>query len=373
MGMNVDGSPNVCPHCNALHFVGEKSNECCMYGDIDLEPLPEAPDLIKHLFDPSNTSSQAVNFRKNITLYNNHLSFGSLTSNIRPPPGRGPPVVLMNGQLTQQIGNVLPGPDREGRQHDPLYQQIYTIDDPDQQTELRMNMRGSEKLNQGLLQLLERLIQQENPYAKQLKTLGQRLREAMAGQHGENPLPPPRHFVLSILDNRPSPDTVCAVFDTRDNDPPDPSLCGIWIEAEGNKLRCIGFLNKNSDWILYALMFPKATQTYGMNIPRNKNRPLATNQIPDIATEILNAIESERPIPPPSTQPQVAEPEATEQPQATEQEATVNEDEPQPYYTPVAADVMTEQPPAERDIDPVNLDDDLAQTEIPVRERRRAG
>jgi hypothetical protein len=104
-------------------------------------------------------------------------------------------------------------------------------------------------------------------------------------------LPPPQNFRLSILDNRPAPGQVFALFDARDNAPPDPSLTGIWITTEGNRLHKIAIWNRNSDWILFPIMFPAATQTYGKGILRSNI--IATDSLPDNDAELLQMIDQE--------------------------------------------------------------------------------
>jgi hypothetical protein len=149
---------------------------------------------------------------------------------------------------------------------DPLFGQVYVLDDIDEATAARVRGavgRGRE-LNRGLLRQLEELIRAQNPFAQGLQSLGRQLA-------ADDPnLPPAQHFRLSILDRRFESGQVFAVFDRRDNEgaPPDPRLCGIWLRSEGNRLQPIGLWNKNADWLLFPLMFPNATQTYGRGIPR---------------------------------------------------------------------------------------------------------
>lgn len=215
-----------CPHCEALLFEGEKSNECCMYGDVHCEPLPDSPRLIVDLCDRVNIASEAKEFRDNIIGYNTALSFGSLSAGSQMPPGRGPPVVMLNGQQSQQIGNVRPGVDEHGHQKDPLFGQVYVFDDLDAATDARIRTLRNRALRRGTVRSLEAMMRELNPYARRLATLGQQLDRANRGE--ETGLPPPQHFRLSILDNRPAPGQVFALFDERENNPPDPSRAGIW-------------------------------------------------------------------------------------------------------------------------------------------------
>jgi hypothetical protein len=236
-----------------------------MKGRIRQPPLPDSPRLIEHLCDPTNTDPVARHFREHINKFNVALSMGTLTVHQQIPPGRGPPVVMLNGQLSQQIGNVFPGTNADGRQMSPLFGQVYALDDIDEATDARLRS-GPVELNRGLMHRLEQLIRQLNPFARNLASLGQQMAEAEAGEGG---VPGPRHYRLSILDNRPVTGEVYALFDFRDAsaERPDPSNSGIWLRSRGNELMRIDIWNRNTDWLLFPLMFPRATQTYGRSIP----------------------------------------------------------------------------------------------------------
>jgi hypothetical protein len=71
---------------------------------------------------------------------------------------------------------------------------------------------------------------------------------------------------------------------------PDPNLTGIWITTEGNRLQKIATGNRNADWIIFPLMFPAATQTYGRGILR-KNL-LGHASLPSDDQEMLEMIDS---------------------------------------------------------------------------------
>lgn len=240
-----------------------------MYGDVCLDPLPLPPRLIQDLCDPDNTTDAAKHYREHIISFNTALAFGSLSAGSLQPPGLGPPVVMLNGQQTQQIGNLLPVVDAQGERRDPLFGQVYVIDDPAVAADIRLRtVPGGARLRRDVMMALDSLLRQHNPFARRLMSLGQQLERAVTGE--EAGIPPPQHFRLSILDNRPAPGQVFALFDTRDNTPPDPTLTGIWITTGGNRLQKIATGNRNADWLLFPLMFPAATQTYGRGILRKK-------------------------------------------------------------------------------------------------------
>jgi hypothetical protein len=277
-----------CVYCGADLFPSEKSNECCMFGDVRLHPLPLPPRLIQDWCDPENSTSEAKHFRENIISLNTAVAFGSLSAGVQLPPGYGPPVVMMNGQQSQQIGNLLPPIiNGEGTRRDPLFAQAYIIDDSSTAADVRMRTApAGGRLQRGVMRALEKLMRQHNPFAHRLAALGQQLARASSGE--ETGLPPPQHFRLSILDNRPAPGQVFALFDSRNNIPPNPNLTGIWITTEGRHLQKIDILNRNADWILFPLMFPCATQTYGRGILRRQSA--GAGSVPDDDADLLEMI-----------------------------------------------------------------------------------
>jgi len=281
-GTKAAGEPNRCCHCNALLFEGEQSNECCMYGEVHCDPLPDAPELIKYLCDPTIRSPEGTNFRQHTNAYNVAVSFGSLSTVTQQPHGVGQPVVLMNGQQSQQIGNVVLGRDPQGRQKDPLFGQVYVLNDVAAATGVRMNMPIARQLDPNVMRQLEVLIRSLNPFAQHLVALGQQLAEADIANVTLN-------FRLSILDHRPAPGQVCALFESGSDDPPNPANSGIWIKSAGNSLKKIDIWNRNADWLLFTIMFPRATQTYGRGIPRHSLRQIQDLPVDD-DVEMLEAV-----------------------------------------------------------------------------------
>ena len=273
-GTTVSGEPNVCRHCKALLFSGEESNECCMHGAVQVDPLPAAPEVVQFLCDPDNPLPAAKHFREHAIQYNTAVSFGSLSTERQMPPGRGPPVVMLNGQQSQQIGNVRPGFNEHGQRKDPLFGQVYLLSDIDEAVNARMRGTASQQqLSASVLRMLEQMIRGVNPFAQRLLSLGQTL--AAAQESGTSV----QNFILSILDHRPAPGQVCAFFESSGEDPPDPSLSGIWIRTEGNRLKLIDIWNRNADWLIFSVMFPRATQTYGRGIPRHSLRRIQDSSV----------------------------------------------------------------------------------------------
>ena len=73
----------VCPHCQALHFGGEKiaGGElmlCCKKGDVFLLLLQRLPQILLELF--TDRTQLAASFRKKIRRYNSALAFTSMNT-----------------------------------------------------------------------------------------------------------------------------------------------------------------------------------------------------------------------------------------------------------------------------------------------------
>ena len=305
-----------------------------MYGEIYCDPLPDAPELIKYLCDPTINTPEGTNFRQHINAYNVAVSFGSLSTVSQLPHGVGPPVVKLNGRQSQQIGNVVPGRDPEGRQRDPLFGQVYVLNDISAAVDARMSMPISRQLLPSVMRQLEVMIRNRNPFAQRLVSLGRQLEE------GVNPV----NYMLSILNHRPATGQVCALFESRSIDPPDPSLSGIWIKTRGNSLKKIELTNRNADWLLFSIMYPDATQTYGRGIPRHSLRQTQT-QPPDDDVEFLEAV-------------------------AFDREGDLELREVQPDPTPVAEPTPGDQedlrPAVNPVVEPSNWNDDIETTEAEI-------
>jgi hypothetical protein len=84
-GRDKDTAPKICPFCKAFLFDNEDYNHCCMRGEIQVEPLPDAPEFIQHLCDPTVRTPEAENFREQIVSYNTGLAFGSLSTERQMP------------------------------------------------------------------------------------------------------------------------------------------------------------------------------------------------------------------------------------------------------------------------------------------------
>ena len=123
-----------CSHCHALHFISEKLSRslvnqlkfgmCCLTGQVQLPPLPQAPRELADLFN--GTSPHSLQFKTNIRQYNAAFAFTSLgvTVDQSVTTGSGPYSFRISGELHHLSGALLP---LDG--NPPVFAQIY-IHDP---------------------------------------------------------------------------------------------------------------------------------------------------------------------------------------------------------------------------------------------------
>nr|XP_047134532.1 uncharacterized protein LOC124812248 isoform X2 [Hydra vulgaris] len=107
------------------------------------------------------------NFFKHIRSYNSSLSFASFTAEIAPPSNNGPFCFRVCRQILHRVGNLRPA---EGCL--PKYCQLY-IYDPNAAVSFRMEQPGNDGCIHELMQLLQTLINQENPFALAFKNMAE--------------------------------------------------------------------------------------------------------------------------------------------------------------------------------------------------------
>jgi hypothetical protein len=170
-----------CRYCNALMWKEEKlvnssSNKpifstCCNSGKIVLDKQIKLPDFLKNLLISNDTIGKK--FRSAIRLYNSILSFASVSANIDEklmPANQGVYTYRINGRIHHKLSSMLP---RDNNQ--PKFSQIY-IYDSEMQTAIRSGM-FPQSINIEILNQIQNLLIQFNPYVKIYKQAGELLRE----------------------------------------------------------------------------------------------------------------------------------------------------------------------------------------------------
>lgn len=153
---------NNCMYCGAKFFAAERNSrqqytKCCHLGNIVLPPLQELPVVLDGLYRDIHPHSRT--FLRNILQYNNAFQFASTQAKLRtPPPGRGPMIYTIQGKVYHHLGDVVvPEPENS------KYGTVYFLESHE-----AIGRRGQlhEALNENLLQLLEQILREHNPFAQ---------------------------------------------------------------------------------------------------------------------------------------------------------------------------------------------------------------
>ena len=164
-----------CPHCGALHWNAEVTplsrpngkrlfTNCCKNGAISFNNpnahIPDPPPLLRQLF--SDNSQEAKTFRANLRLLNSALSYTSVgcRSDPRLRAEEHQYIFQLQGSIYHMQGPLTTGTDRQ-----PLFSQLYFLD-PQQANEARLTNQPQLRMRglAGLLQRLDRLLRDRNPY-----------------------------------------------------------------------------------------------------------------------------------------------------------------------------------------------------------------
>nr|XP_047126443.1 uncharacterized protein LOC124807868 [Hydra vulgaris] len=267
-----------CQYCSAKKFLNETHFLCCHSGKVALAPLSLYPPLLTGLMT-GNHVDHAVNqnFFKHIRSYNSSLSFASFTAEIAPPSNNGPFCFRVCGQILHRVGNLRPA---EGCL--PKYCQLY-IYDPNAAVSFRMEQPGNDGCIHELMQLLQTLINQENPFALAFKNMAEVEDEEIrqAALEGR----PTSVVRMSLLEghdrrryNLPSHEEVAIVFVGDDGAP--PASREIVIYPRGQPLRTISSMSANLDPLVYPIFFPRGDAGWHNQLEHN----------PDRATRVRNHV-----------------------------------------------------------------------------------
>ncbi|XP_065677271.1 uncharacterized protein LOC136092643 [Hydra vulgaris] len=178
-----------CQYCGAKIFLNETHFLCCHSGKVVLPPLSPYPPLM----------------------------FDLMTATIDPPSNRGPPCFRISGQIIHRIGNL-----RHLQGDPPAYCQLYVYD-PNTALNFRMEQNGC--CIRALMELLQTIINQENPYALAFKNMAE-VEDAEICQAAieGRPISVVKMSLLEGCDRRrynlPSHEEVAIVFVGNDGAPP---------------------------------------------------------------------------------------------------------------------------------------------------------
>ncbi|XP_058746222.1 uncharacterized protein LOC131619101 [Vicia villosa] len=156
-------NPTTCRRCNARLFHHESRDTCCSGGKVSF-PRVDAPTEFQELF--LDGSAEGKHFRQHIRSYNYVLSFTSIGVHVDESilaSGRGIYTFRAQGAFYHNIGSFYPN---EGDR--PRFLQLYIYDTDN---ELHYRMRENPQLDESVVQKLQRLLHQYNPFVIRFKQL----------------------------------------------------------------------------------------------------------------------------------------------------------------------------------------------------------
>ncbi|XP_065640451.1 uncharacterized protein LOC136073037 [Hydra vulgaris] len=267
---------HICQYCGAKNFLNETHFLCCHSGKVALAPLLPYP-LLMHDLMTGNHVDRAMNqnFFKHIRSYNACLSFASFTARIAPPSDHGPPCFRICGQIVHRVGNLRPDQNVL-----PAYCQLYVYDP---NTALNFRMEQNDCCIRELMEFLQTIISQENPFALAFKNMAEIEDEEVrqAALEGR----PTSIVKMSLLEggdrrryNLPSHEEVAIVFVGDDGAPP-PSR-EVVIYPRGQALKTISSMSANQDPMIYPIFFPRGDAGWHEQLEHH----------PDRATRVRNRV-----------------------------------------------------------------------------------
>jgi hypothetical protein len=147
---------------------------CCERGTVRLPLLQETLDPLR-LYHESNLP-QHKRFREQIRVYNSALAFTSVGVKLDDhfTWSGGVPTYRIHGQLSHRIGSLLP--EQTGGQSRSMFAQLY-IHDTSNELHNRQATFASETMQDVILENLQDMLHQYNPYAVAFRNVSALLRE----------------------------------------------------------------------------------------------------------------------------------------------------------------------------------------------------
>ncbi|XP_057381786.1 uncharacterized protein LOC130704351 [Daphnia carinata] len=203
--------------------------------------------------------------------YNNALAFASMGAQIDSPPGRGPYCFRIHGQIYHNTTAI-------GYQHEdnaPKYAQLYFIDSS-QANEFRASNPANVRCDRFLMEQLDSLLRQCNPYAAMYKNMSQMAAEEdlLAEMEGRRPM----EIGMIIRNDRrtqderrynsPTGEEIAVVFKSIDGAPPENrDIRGhLLIPRRGNRFILIDTQKPMCDPMTYPLLFPNGDNGWDQNM-----------------------------------------------------------------------------------------------------------
>ncbi|XP_044005604.1 uncharacterized protein LOC122850538 [Aphidius gifuensis] len=261
----------LCKNYSARHFQVEEVNnkktfnDCCSHGEVNLEPLPDSPDLIKNLFNGSHEFSK--NFHERIRSYNNAFAFASFNANLINFPSNnrpGPYCFKIHGQIYYQINTSLyPSGDDI-----PSFGQLFIVDQ-NEATNVRSQFNKDSCLNMEIIEAIGNTLCEINVFAKSYQMMHEELQQTINDGQEETEM-------RLIFSTKPGKDArrynvqkineVAAIFTTTANGDIPESYVTIH-NKNTKKLEYVSNMDPNVEPWIYPLFYPFGTRGWHRDIP----------------------------------------------------------------------------------------------------------
>ena len=255
----------VCQSCNARLWKSEcvrsrdgfQGKHCCSKGKVRLLSLEAPPQALYELFIGTNTESRE--FRKRIRAYNAALAFVSLGAHIDDRFSRGAGVYTfrIHGTMYHRVGSLLPH--GEGG-NTPRFAQLYVYDTDN---ELLNRLQLFSGLHANVMERLQRMMHEHNPYVSVLKSIHEMLQTD-----------PCMDLKMVICEKRstsrqyivPVASEVAAIMPGQGNNN-DVGHRDIQFSTRDGFIKKISNLHRAYMPLLYVLLFPKGEDGWHAHIP----------------------------------------------------------------------------------------------------------
>lgn len=238
---------NICQFCGALLFACEfkdrSSQLCCHKGKIKLEPV-DVPPVLQTLIEQNKDETHK--YLDNIRQYNSALAFASVTAEAVNFPSRGPYCFKVHGQIYHSVGSL-----QVPQGQKPSYASLFIID-AETALGIRMEQSANRDCSPHLMQSLQDLLQEFNPYAQLFQHVSERAQNCQQFQlnfHLDNAFDRRRYNAPTAQGE------IAAVFTSTDGAPPGKYDFVIYSKSTGSLSR-INNLNPHCDPMCYPLLFP---------------------------------------------------------------------------------------------------------------------
>lgn len=243
---NMGDMNNICRYCGALLFACEfkdsSSQLCCHKGKVNLEPV-DVLQFLQTLIEQNDHDTS--NYLQNIRQYNSALAFASVTAEAVHFPPRGPYCFKIHGQIYHSVGTL-----QVPQGQKPAYASLFIID-TETALGIRMEHTANRECSPQLMQSLQDMLQEFNPYAQLFQHVSERAQNSEQFQ---------LHFHLNnAFDRRrynapTAQGEIAAVFTSTDGAPPGKFDFVVYNKSNG-RLSRINNLNPHCDPMCYPLLF----------------------------------------------------------------------------------------------------------------------